>query len=90
MKSTDLITKYFGILNTKDHNPKTIKLLAGIIDTSKDGYISFPEFVKFEGLLTVPDALYVIAFRLFDTNGNGKVSFDEFERVISKYREHSK
>jgi solute carrier family 25 aspartate/glutamate transporter 12/13 len=57
-------------------------LIAGIIDTSKDGFISFPEFVAFEGLLCVADALYFIAFRLFDTNGNGLISFDEFEKVI--------
>ncbi|XP_035709306.1 calcium-binding mitochondrial carrier protein Aralar1 isoform X2 [Folsomia candida] len=83
IKSTDLITKYFGLLSTAQHDQNTVELLAGIIDTSKDGYISFSEFVTFEGLLTVPDALYFTAFRLFDTNGNGKVTFDEFKHVIS-------
>ena len=29
----------------------------------------------FEGSLCVPDALYKTAFQLFDTNGNGTVSF---------------
>ncbi|XP_026321987.1 calcium-binding mitochondrial carrier protein Aralar1 isoform X2 [Hyposmocoma kahamanoa] len=50
----------------------------------KDGYISFPEFQAFEGLLCVPDALYKTAFQLFDTNGNGLVAFDEFAEVMKK------
>ena len=54
------------------------------MDTSKDGLISFPEFMAFEGLLTVPDALYFIAFRLFDTNGNRLVTYDEFAEIISQ------
>lgn len=37
--------------------------------------ISFPEFQAFEGLLCLPDALYLTAFQLFDTNGSGLVSF---------------
>jgi solute carrier family 25 aspartate/glutamate transporter 12/13 len=82
IKSTDFVQKYLGVLDSKDCDLDTLKLIAGIIDTSKDGFISFPEFVAFEGLLCVADALYFIAFRLFDTNGNGLISFDEFEKVI--------
>lgn len=48
----------------------------------KDGHISFDEFRSFEGLLCVPDALYKTAFQLFDTNGNGMVTFGEFYFVI--------
>lgn len=40
-----------------------------------DRLISFPEFQAFEGLLCLPDALYLTAFQLFDTNGSGHVSF---------------
>ena len=40
--------------------------------------ISFPEFQAFEGLLCLPDALYLTAFQLFDTNGSGLVSFGWF------------
>lgn len=52
-----------------------MKLLAGIADTSKDGLISFAEFQAFEGLLCTPDALYKTAFQLFDTNGDGSVTY---------------
>lgn len=53
----------------------SVKLLAGIADTSKDGLISFAEFQAFEGLLCTPDALYKTAFQLFDTKGNGTVTY---------------
>ena len=35
----------------------------------------------FENLLAKPDAEYEIAFRLFDINGDGVVSFEEFQRL---------
>lgn len=57
-------------------------LLGGVADTNKDGSISFSEFQAFEGLLCQPDALYKTAFQLFDKNGNGNVSFCEFELVV--------
>ena len=50
--------------------------------------ISFNEFQAFEGRLTIPDALYRTAFQLFDTNGNGSVSYDEFKEIISKTTLH--
>lgn len=54
---------------------ESVRLFAGIADTSKDGLISFSEFQAFEGLLCTPDALYRTAFQLFDRQGNGTVSY---------------
>lgn len=54
---------------------ESVKYLAYVADTNKDGLISFGEFQAFEGILCAPDALYKTAFQLFDTNGNGAVSF---------------
>ena len=51
-----------------------------MLDSSKDGLISYHEFLAFEGRLCVPDALYRTAFQLFDTNGNGTVSFGREEK----------
>lgn len=68
----------------------SVTLLAGIADTSKDGLISFAEFQAFEGLLCTPDALYKTAFQLFDTNGNGTVTYGEFCQVIKKTELHLK
>lgn len=75
MTSSDFIQSYLGILTGENTNKESVRLLAGIVDTSKDGLISFAEFQAFEGLLCLPDALYKTAFQLFDTNGNGMVSF---------------
>lgn len=50
--------------------------------------ISYPEFSAFEGRLCVPDALYRTAFQLFDTNGNGTVSFgmgNIFSHIMRKF-----
>lgn len=75
MTADDFIIKYLGLLSEQNYNTDTVRLLAGIVDTSKDGLISYAEFQAFEGLLCFPDALYKTAFQLFDTNGNGMVSF---------------
>lgn len=37
--------------------------------------ISFQEFVAFESVLCAPDALFVVAFQLFDKTGKGEVTF---------------
>lgn len=58
MSSEDFIRKFLGLYNTEDYAPDSLKILVGIIDTSKDGLISFKEFQAFEALLCVPDALY--------------------------------
>jgi solute carrier family 25 aspartate/glutamate transporter 12/13 len=39
--------------------------------------------MAFENLLAKPDAEYDIAFRLFDTEGSGSVSYDTFKKVFS-------
>ncbi|KAL1505732.1 hypothetical protein ABEB36_005228 [Hypothenemus hampei] len=90
MTSDDFVVKYLGLLNEKDYNADTARLLAGIVDTSKDGLISYPEFQAFEGLLCFPDALYKTAFQLFDTNGNGMITFHEFVEVMKKTELHQR
>ncbi|XP_076169186.1 calcium-binding mitochondrial carrier protein Aralar1 isoform X4 [Ptiloglossa arizonensis] len=88
MTPSDFVRSYLGLYTDADYNPDSVNLLAGIVDTSKDGLISFAEFQAFEGLLCVPDALYKTAFQLFDTNGNGMVTFDEFAEVMRKTELH--
>ncbi|XP_048517055.1 calcium-binding mitochondrial carrier protein Aralar1 isoform X3 [Dendroctonus ponderosae] len=90
MTPDDFVIRFLGLLNDKDFNADTVRLLAGIVDTSKDGLISYPEFQAFEGLLCFPDALYKTAFQLFDTNGNGMVSFHEFVEVMKKTELHQR
>lgn len=88
MTDEDFVIKYLGLLPQKNYNKESLHLLCGVLDQSKEGRISFSEFQAFEGSLCVPDALYKTAFQLFDTNGNGSVSFDEFVAIISKTTLH--
>ncbi|KAL3210654.1 hypothetical protein MRX96_036938, partial [Rhipicephalus microplus] len=66
------------------YNQQAVNMLGSILDTSKDGLISFMEFQAFEGVLCQPDALYKAAFQMFDTNGSGSITHDEFEDIIKK------
>lgn len=75
MTPEDFVIKYLGFFDEKDYIADSVRLLAAIVNTSKDGIISYSQFQAFEGLLCFPDALYKTAFQLFDTNGNGMVSF---------------
>lgn len=52
--------------------------------------ISFQEFQAYEALLCQPDAIYRTAFQLFDTNGSGSVTYDEFEEIIKSTTLHQK
>ncbi|XP_050664081.1 calcium-binding mitochondrial carrier protein Aralar1 isoform X1 [Leptidea sinapis] len=88
--SEDFVRNFLGLFNEDDYNKESVKLIAGIVDMDKDGFISFSEFQAFEGLLCVPDALYKTAFQLFDTNGNGLVAFEEFADVMQKTALHKK
>lgn len=47
--------------------------------------ISFAEFQAFESLLSQPDALYKVAFHLFDINGNGVISYGNKIVVLKSF-----
>uniref|UniRef100_A0A1I8IT28 EF-hand domain-containing protein n=1 Tax=Macrostomum lignano TaxID=282301 RepID=A0A1I8IT28_9PLAT len=79
MTYPDFVQKFLGLYCFENANEDTVKQLGTIADYDKDGLISFEEFETFEGLLSLPDHAYRIAFDLFDVNGNGYVSFSEFK-----------
>ncbi len=64
MKADVFVRKYLGLYAEDDYNPSAVKLIAGVVDTSKDGLVSFMEFQAFEALLCSPDALYRTAFQV--------------------------
>jgi len=68
----------------------TIEKLAAIVDTSQDGKITFHDFKAFESLLKKPDVLYRVAFRLFDSNQDGSVSFPETRKFYESTVKHQK
>ncbi|XP_059174412.1 electrogenic aspartate/glutamate antiporter SLC25A13, mitochondrial-like isoform X2 [Physella acuta] len=82
MTYSDLILKYMQLLDLENYDPYTFNVFASCVDTSRDGLISFSEFQGFEALLCAPDAMYALAFQIFDRNGNGFITCDEFEDII--------
>ena len=45
--------------------------------------ITITEFINFESLLSASDSLFRLAFQLFDRQGQGFITFDDFQYVIS-------
>ena len=54
-----------------------------VADPKRRGKISLQDWGTFENLLEKPDAEYEIAFRLFDVDGSGFVSFEDFQRLYN-------
>ncbi|GAA5844177.1 hypothetical protein JCM5353_005892 [Sporobolomyces roseus] len=54
-----------------------------VADRRKVGKVSWDDYIAFQGLLKQPAAEFDIAFRYFDTDGNGQVAFDEFKEVLT-------
>ncbi|NXN46608.1 CMC1 protein, partial [Rhinoptilus africanus] len=46
--------------------------------------ISFQEFVAFESVLCTPDAIFIVAFQLFDKSGNGEVTFANVKEIFEQ------
>ncbi|KAK9450284.1 mitochondrial carrier domain-containing protein [Limtongia smithiae] len=59
-------------------------VLFSVADRAHRGLISFQDWLFFETILQKPDAEYEIAFRLFDTDGNGVVDYAEFIDYYNK------
>ena len=47
--------------------------------------ISFAEFQAFEALLCLPDAMYALAFQIFDRNGNGSITCGMIDLISKRY-----
>ncbi|XP_054887462.1 electrogenic aspartate/glutamate antiporter SLC25A12, mitochondrial-like [Poeciliopsis prolifica] len=88
MTPRDFVQNYLGLHTQPQHNPKTVELIAGVADTTKDGLISFQEFLAFESVLCAPDALFIVAFQLFDKSGTGNISFENVRDIFSQTTVH--
>ncbi|NXP15564.1 CMC1 protein, partial [Thinocorus orbignyianus] len=84
MTPEDFVQKYLGLYTDPRYNPKTVQLLAGVADQTKDGLISFQEFLAFESVLCTPDAIFIVAFQLFDKSGNGEITFANVKEIFEQ------
>ncbi|XP_065850325.1 calcium uptake protein, mitochondrial-like [Euphorbia lathyris] len=57
-----------------------------LFDTNNDGLISFPEYIFFVTILSIPESSFSVAFKMFDLNNNGEIDREEFKRVMSLMR----
>ncbi|XVF88262.1 hypothetical protein PTKIN_Ptkin19aG0035700 [Pterospermum kingtungense] len=57
-----------------------------LFDTNNDGLISFPEYIFFVTLLSIPESSFSVAFKMFDLNNNGEIDREEFKKVMALMR----
>ncbi|KAH9514273.1 hypothetical protein Btru_028563 [Bulinus truncatus] len=89
MSYSDFVLNYLQLLDAENYDTYTHKVFGSCVDTSRDELISFSEFQGFEALLCAPDAMYGLAFQIFDRNGNGYITHDEFQDIIKHTTLHS-
>uniref|UniRef100_W5MYN3 Solute carrier family 25 member 13 n=1 Tax=Lepisosteus oculatus TaxID=7918 RepID=W5MYN3_LEPOC len=88
MSPEDFVAHFLHARTDMKLSLKAVELLAGVVDQTKDGMISFQEFLAFESVLCAPDALFLVAFQLFDKTGNGETTFEDVKQVFSQTTIH--
>ncbi|THU70396.1 hypothetical protein C4D60_Mb08t24540 [Musa balbisiana] len=61
-----------------------------LFDTDSDGLISFPEYIFFVTLLSIPESSFSVAFKMFDLDNNGEIEREEFKKVIGLMRSYNR
>uniref|UniRef100_A0A8C1U721 Solute carrier family 25 member 13 n=1 Tax=Cyprinus carpio TaxID=7962 RepID=A0A8C1U721_CYPCA len=88
MSPEDFVSRFLHALTDIKLSKEATVLLAGVVDQTKDGLISFQEFLAFESVLCAPDALFMVAFQLFDKAGNGIATFEDVKQVFGQTTIH--
>ncbi|XP_061110988.1 electrogenic aspartate/glutamate antiporter SLC25A13, mitochondrial isoform X2 [Conger conger] len=88
MSPEDFVSRFLYVHTGVRLSQEAVVLLAGVVDQTKDGLISFQEFLAFESVLCSPDALFMVAFQLFDKTGNGVATFDDVKQVFGQTTIH--
>lgn len=59
-------------------------------DTNGDGLISFPEYIFFVTLLSIPESDILAAIKMFDLDRNGEIKKEEFKKVMKFLRANNR
>ncbi|KAL2500576.1 calcium-binding EF hand family protein [Forsythia ovata] len=57
-----------------------------LFDTNNDGLISFPEYIFFLTILSIPESSFSVAFKMFDLDNDGGIDKQEFKKVMGLMR----
>ncbi|OQR84244.1 calcium-binding atopy-related autoantigen-like protein [Achlya hypogyna] len=57
-----------------------------LVDADGDGLISYPEYMFFTTLLSIPERQFELAFKMFDDDGNGEIDHREFKQIMDLMR----
>ncbi|XP_072532225.1 electrogenic aspartate/glutamate antiporter SLC25A13, mitochondrial [Salminus brasiliensis] len=88
MSPEDFVSRFLHAHTDIKLSNEATALLAGVVNQTKNGLISFQEFVAFESVLCAPDALFMVAFQLFDKTGNGVATFEDVKQVFGQTTIH--
>lgn len=59
-------------------------------DTNGDGLISFPEYIFFVTLLSIPESDILATVKMFDLDRNGEIKKEEFKKVMRLLRDNNR
>ncbi|XP_052265323.1 electrogenic aspartate/glutamate antiporter SLC25A13, mitochondrial-like isoform X2 [Dreissena polymorpha] len=90
MTYSDFILRYLGLLDGQTFNEYTLELFGNSIDASRDKKISYTEFQAFEHMLSQPDAMYRVAFAIYDINSSGYINYHEFVDIVKHTTLHQR
>jgi Ca2+-binding EF-hand superfamily protein len=82
--STADLTKDPNSPGTKNLN-KALDDLTKLADRDGNGLIDFSEYLFFLTLLSTPDHLFELAFQILDEDGNQKLDYREFGKVMTAH-----
>ncbi|BFZ58287.1 mitochondrial aspartate-glutamate transporter agc1 [Savitreella phatthalungensis] len=80
------ITQSSGAQDYHKISREQYAILFQAADRRNAGKVTLSDWVVFTNLLAKPDAEYEIAFRLFDTQGTGRVTWDGFVETLERNR----
>ncbi|POM69588.1 Calcium-binding atopy-related autoantigen-like protein [Phytophthora palmivora] len=66
--------------------PQRPKTFFDMVDADGDGLINYAEYMFFRTLLAIPERQFELAFKMFDTDDNGKLDHREFKQIMELMR----